>query len=65
MKKLPVSLTSIMLIIGAIIFISYLYLIGFWNVVQVISALDLRIALSTIFIDLVCIGLFALGWKLL
>jgi len=54
-----------MLIIGAIIFISYLYLVGFWNVVQVISALDLRIALSTILIDLVCIGLFALGWKLL
>lgn len=54
-----------MLIIGAIIFISYLYLVGFWNVVEVISALDLRIALITILIDLACIGLFALGWKLL
>jgi len=54
-----------MLILGAIIFIGYLYFVGFWNVVEVISALDLRIALSTILIDLACIGLFALGWKLL
>jgi uncharacterized protein (TIRG00374 family) len=54
-----------MLIVGAIIFISYLYLVGFWNIVQVISTLDLKIALSTILIDLVCISLFAFGWKLL
>ncbi|MBM5805983.1 MAG: flippase-like domain-containing protein [Candidatus Verstraetearchaeota archaeon] len=65
MKKLPISLTSVMLIVGGIIFIGYLYLVGFWNVVEVIRALDLRIALSTILIDLVCIGLFAFGWKLL
>lgn len=65
MKKIPITLTSVMLIVGAIIFISYLYFVGFWNVVEVISALDLKVALSTILIDLVCIGLFAFGWKLL
>jgi hypothetical protein len=54
-----------MLIVGAITFISYLYFVGFWNVIEVISALDLKVALSTILIDLACIGLFAFGWKLL
>jgi uncharacterized protein (TIRG00374 family) len=54
-----------MLIIGGVIFIGYLYFVGFWQVVQVILALDVRIALSTIVIDLSCIVLFSLGWKLL
>jgi uncharacterized protein (TIRG00374 family) len=54
-----------MLIIGAIIFISYLYLVGFWNVIDLISTLDIRIALSTILIDIACIGLYTLGWQLL
>ena len=54
-----------MMIVGTAIFIFYLYFVGFWQVVQVILALDVGIALSTILIDLSCIGLFALGWKLL
>lgn len=54
-----------MLILGMAILAVYLYFVGFWNVVAVISKLDLRIALAAVAIDLVCIGLLAYSWKLL
>jgi uncharacterized protein (TIRG00374 family) len=65
LRKLPISLTSIMLIIGMVIFAIYLYFVGFWNVVSLIMSLDLRLALSTIAIDLITIGLYTYTWKIL
>lgn len=54
-----------MLIIGMVILAAYLYFVGFWNVVNLIRSLDLRLALSTIAIDLICISLFTYTWKIL
>lgn len=54
-----------MLLLGAIIFIAYLYFVGFWQIVDVISSLDLRLAIAAVLIDLACIGFFALSWQLL
>jgi uncharacterized protein (TIRG00374 family) len=65
LRKLPISLTSIMLIIGMVILAAYLYFVGFWNVVSLIRRLDLWLALSTIAIDLICFGLYAYTWKIL
>lgn len=65
MRKLPISLTSIMLIIGMIILAVYLYFVGFWNVVNLIRSLDPWLALSTIAIDVICFGLYAYTWKIL
>lgn len=65
MKRSPVGLTGIMLIIGAVIFVTYLYFAGVGEVVSTIMSLDLRIALIAILIDLTCIGLFTLGWYVL
>ncbi len=63
--KPHLSLTNIMIIVGAVIFAAYLYFVDFWQVVETIMNLDLRIALITIAIDLVCIALYAIGWKFL
>jgi uncharacterized protein (TIRG00374 family) len=54
-----------MLIIGMVILAFYLYFVGFWNVIAIISKLDLRIALAAVAIDVFCIGLLAYSWKLL
>jgi uncharacterized protein (TIRG00374 family) len=65
LRRSPISLTSIMLIVGAVIFVIYLYLADVTQIVATILSLDLRIALTAILIDLTCIGLFVLGWYLL
>jgi len=54
-----------MILVGVIIFAAYLYFVGFWQVVEIIKGIDIRIALFAIAIDLVCISLFALSWKVL
>jgi len=63
--KLPISITNIMILVGAVIFAAYLYFVGFWQVVEIIKGLDIKIALIAIAIDLLCISLFALSWKFL
>lgn len=65
MKRLPISVTSLMLILGAVIFVIYLYLANLGEIVSTIISLDLKIALIAVLIDLMCIGLFALGWYVL
>ncbi|MDH5811190.1 MAG: lysylphosphatidylglycerol synthase transmembrane domain-containing protein [Candidatus Methanomethylicaceae archaeon] len=65
MRRLPISLTNVMLIVGAIIFIIYLYFADVNEIAATILSLDLKIALTAIFIDLTCIGLFVLGWYVL
>ncbi|MCX8181938.1 MAG: flippase-like domain-containing protein [Candidatus Methanomethyliaceae archaeon] len=65
MRRLPISLTSIMLIVGAVIFIIYLYFADVTEIAATIMSLDLKIALTAILIDLTCIGLFVLGWYVL
>lgn len=65
MRKFRLGVTGSMLILGMVILAIYLYFVGFWNVVAVISGLDLRIALAAVAIDVVCIGLLAYSWKLL
>lgn len=65
MKRPPISLTSIMLIVGAAIFLIYLYFADVGEIVKTILSLDLRIALTAILIDLTCIGLFVFGWYVL
>lgn len=65
MRKLRLGVTGSMLILGMVILAIYLYFVGFWNVVAVISKLDLRIALVAVAIDVFCIGLLALSWKVL
>jgi len=54
-----------MLILGIVILAIYIYFVGFWNVIAVISKLDLRIALAAVAIDIFCIGLLAYSWKVL
>ena len=54
-----------MLIIGAIIFIIYLYFADVTEIAATILSLDLKIALTAVLIDLMCIGLFTLGWYIL
>lgn len=63
--RYPVNLTNLMLALGAIIFVLYIYFVGFWQIVDVISSLDLRLATAAVLIDLACIGLFALSWQFL
>ena len=63
--KLHISITNIMILVGVIIFSAYLYFVGFWQVVEIIKGLDIKIALFAIAIDLICISLFALSWKVL
>jgi len=63
--KLHMSITNIMILVGAVIFGAYLYFVGFWQVVDIIKGLDIRIALLAIAIDLLCISLFAISWKFL
>ncbi|MGQ9759907.1 MAG: lysylphosphatidylglycerol synthase transmembrane domain-containing protein [Candidatus Methanomethylicaceae archaeon] len=65
MKRLPISLTTVMLIIGAAIFVIYLYLADLEEIISTIMSLDIKIALVTVIIDLTCIGLFSLGWYVL
>lgn len=65
MREKRFSLTGVMLIVGIVIFVVYLYTVGFWDVVAVIAALDVRIALSTVVIDLLCISLFVYSWYIL
>ena len=60
-----IGVTGSMLIIGMVILAIYIYFIGFWNVIAVISRLDLRIVLAAVAIDIFCIGLLAYSWKLL
>jgi len=64
LRKLRLGVTGSMLIVGMVILAIYLYFVGFWNVVAVISKLDLRIALAAVAIDVFCIGLLAYSWKL-
>jgi uncharacterized protein (TIRG00374 family) len=54
-----------MLIIGMVILVAYLYFVGFWNVVNIIRSLDPWLALSTIAINLICVGLYTYAWKIL
>lgn len=64
-KRFRIGLTGIMLIVGAVIFAIYLYFVNLPHVISVIESLDIRIALSTIAIDLFAISLYALSWKFL
>ncbi len=54
-----------MVIAGVIILVLYLYFVGFWQIVQIILTLDPRVALLAVLIDILCIALFALSWKVL
>ncbi|MDI9644732.1 MAG: lysylphosphatidylglycerol synthase transmembrane domain-containing protein [Candidatus Verstraetearchaeota archaeon] len=65
MRKLPVSPKKLMIIAGVVILLVYLYFVGFWQVVQIILTLDPRIAALAVLIDLLCIVLFTLSWKVL
>lgn len=65
MRKIRIGVTGSMLILGMAILAIYIYFIGFWNVVEVISGLDLRIAFAAVAIDVLCIGLLAYSWRLL
>lgn len=50
---------------GAAILILYLHFVGFWEVIQIMLTLDPRIAVLAVLIDLLCISLFTLSWKVL
>lgn len=58
-------LTAILITAGVAAFISYYYIIGFGDILRVLLSVDLPLALGAALVDLLCIGLFALGWKLL
>lgn len=53
------------MLIGAVIFVVYLYFVNFWHVVSVIASLNLSIALVTLAIDVTAITLLAASWKIL
>ncbi|MBC7120249.1 MAG: flippase-like domain-containing protein [Candidatus Methanosuratus sp.] len=59
------SIATLMIGAGAIVFIAYLYFVDIIEVARVISAMDMRIAAIAIALDLLCILLFSLGWKVL
>lgn len=63
--KSVISPKKLAIIAGVVILILYLYFVGFWEVVQIILTLDPRIALLAVLIDLLCISLFTLSWKVL
>ncbi|RWX74216.1 MAG: hypothetical protein Metus_0241 [Candidatus Methanosuratincola subterraneus] len=63
--KLPISPKKLAIIAGVAILLLYLYFVGFWEVVQIILALDPRVAILAILIDVLCISLFTLSWKVL
>jgi uncharacterized protein (TIRG00374 family) len=65
LRKIRIGITGSMLILGMVILAIYIYLVGFWNIIAVISKLDLRIALAAVAIDILCIGLLTYSWKFL
>jgi len=63
--RTPTNITNIMLIVGVVVFILYLYFADVGEIAKIIMSLDLKFALIAIFIDLACIGLFVLAWYVL
>ncbi|MDH5806192.1 MAG: flippase-like domain-containing protein [Candidatus Methanomethylicaceae archaeon] len=59
---MKISATNIMLITGIIIFVIYLQTIGIESLITEIMSINLFILIIAILIDIVCIGLFTLGW---
>ncbi len=60
-----ISPKKLAIVAGVVILLLYLYFIGFWEVVEIMLALEPRIAILAILIDLLCISLFTLSWKVL
>lgn len=56
------STTSIMLIIGMIIFILYIQAIGIEKLIAEIMSVNIFILTIAILIDILCIGLFTISW---
>lgn len=63
--KLPISPKKLAAIAGVAILLIYLHFVGFWEVVNIMLALDPKTAVLAILIDLLCISLFTLSWKVL
>ncbi|MEJ5292647.1 MAG: lysylphosphatidylglycerol synthase transmembrane domain-containing protein [Candidatus Methanosuratincola sp.] len=63
--RFHLSPKKLAVIAGVAILLIYLYFVGFWEVVQIIMTLDPRTAVLAILIDVLCISLFTLSWKVL
>lgn len=63
-KRVPKAPVAALLV-GVAIFVAYLYLFGFWNVVKIIYSMDPRYMLVALAVDTLCIGLFTEAWLLL
>ena len=63
MKRVPKTL--LLLVIGIVIFLAYLYLSDFTTVVKTIASAQMPLIALAAGIDVVCIGLFALAWHLI
>lgn len=59
---MKISATNIMLIVGIVIFLIYLYSVGIESLVAEIASVDLFTLMIAISIDVLCIALFTLSW---
>ncbi|MCS7098483.1 MAG: flippase-like domain-containing protein [Candidatus Methanomethyliaceae archaeon] len=59
---MKISATSIMLIIGMIIFAIYINAVGIGSLIAEITSINIFVLIIAILIDILCIGLFTLSW---